>query len=126
YINDASGVLQVGPDGMLRRLFASGLSARNGVSSLAVDTAGGLYAGVTIPDVYSSGQIVRLAADGTRPVVAGAAQSGLGGISDGCTPDAPGVSNALRATFHAPSDMAVDRAGNIYFAADQRIRAVKP
>lgn len=115
YIADASGLLRVSSDGQLRKLSAV-------VNSIAVDTAGNLYAGLRQSPDYV-GQIARITADGAVKVIAGGPGEG---VSDGCTSDAPGVTNALRATFAAPSDLVVDAAGNVYFAdpAYGRVRLV--
>jgi len=115
YIDDPSGILRVTPDGTLTQI-----GANPGVNSLAVDGASNLYASLVNRDNYA-GQVARIAPDGSLHVVAG---SGAPGFSDGCTVSAPGVPQAINATLSEAYGLAVDTAGNIYFAADGRVREI--
>jgi uncharacterized protein (TIGR03437 family) len=108
YINDASGVDRVTPDGMLSQIR---LASSPIVTSLAVDGSGNLYGGLI--DDYYAGQVARIAADGSLQILAG---TGAPGSSDGCTAAAPGVPQAIYATLNWPTDLAADSAGNLYFA----------
>ena len=114
YIADASGVLGVTPDGMLRQILP-GLNPV--VTSLAVDGLGNLYAGLR-----DSRQIVSVAPDGSLQALAGGEPTSL----DGCTASAPGVPQAIHAALGVPSDLAADSAGNLYFAepANGRVRKI--
>ena len=119
YITDASGLLVVTPDGMLRQI-RPGLSPI--ASALAIDGAGNLYAALSNNNTYA-GQLARVAPDGSLQILAG---SGAAGFSDGCTAAAPGVPKAINAAIAFPSDLASDSAGNLYFAdpSNGRVRLV--
>ena len=95
-------VAKLAPSGTSTTL-ASGFSG----TGIAVDRLGGVY-------VAAGNQILRIAPDGTRSVVAG---SGAAGSDDG-----PGSS----ATFNAPQGIALDDAGNLYVAdrENHKIRRV--
>jgi sugar lactone lactonase YvrE len=117
YINDASAVVRVTPDGILRQIRPGG---RPTITSLAVDGAGNLYGGLG-DNISSSGGVVRIAPDGSLQILAGAGAPGAG---DGCTAAAPGVPLAIQARLSWPADLAADSAGNLYFAADRRVRKI--
>jgi len=85
-----------------------------------VDGAGNLYASLVNGDSYA-GQIARIAPDGSLQILAGTSTPGF---SNGCAAALPGVPQAIRATLGAPSDLAADAAGNLYFAADGRVREI--
>jgi uncharacterized protein (TIGR03437 family) len=118
YINDASAVVRVAPDGALRQIRAGGNPI---VTSLAVDGSGNLYGGLG-NNGNSAGQLARIAPDGTLQTFAG---TGNPGFSDGCTATAPGVPLAIQATFNWPSDLAADSAGNLYIADSMNGRVRK-
>ena len=119
YITDASGLLVVTPDGMLRQI-RPGESPI--VTGIAVDGAGNLYATLSNHNTYA-GQLARVAPDGSLQILAG---SGAAGFSDGCTAAAPGVPKAINAAIAFPGDLASDAAGNLYFAdpSNGRVRLV--
>ena len=119
YINDASAVVRVAPDGMLRQIRTGGSPI---VTSLAVDGSGNLYGGLS-NNWNWAGQVARIAPDGTLQIFAG---TGNPGFSDGCTDTAPGVPLAIQAAFNSPSDLAADSAGNLYIAdaGNGRVRKI--
>ena len=126
YIADTSNevVRKVSADGTISTVAGTGMTgysgdggaARNawlnGPESVAVDASGNLY----IADTFN-GRIRRVAADGTISTAAGVGSTGVYS-GDGGPANLAGIS--------LPTDVAVDRAGNLYIAdfGNGRIRVV--
>jgi uncharacterized protein (TIGR03437 family) len=111
YVSDTGHqrVARYTPDG---RFSSVGDGLLNGPEGLAIDSAGNLY----IADTFN-GRIRKLAPDGTLSVFAGTGTTGVYG-GDNNPPSA--------ASFSLPTDVAVDRAGNVYVTdfGNDRVRKI--
>jgi uncharacterized protein (TIGR03437 family) len=102
-------VVRISPDGRYT-ILAGGLL--NGPEGIALDSAGNLY----IADTFN-GRIRKAAPDGTLTTVAGTGSTGIFSGDNG---------PAVNAALSLPTDVTVDRAGNLYIAdfGNSRVRRV--
>ena len=120
-VSQAVGSCEADLAATIRTLAGTGSQTTDGVTrsrldyptSLAVDAAGYVYAADSLDH-----QILRIAPDGTVETLAGTGEQGFDGDGDAATD----------AQLDNPSGLAVDAAGNVYFAdgGNNRVRRIDP